>query len=730
MKYILFILLCMNIFEAVSQHFLIPYRKGNQYGFADTTGKVLVEPKYDFVQSYKFSGNENLVYTFNISNKNKPVTDLKKEEVFIGLLDSRNLKEIVAPNYYYSYKFANSQFEQYGSDTWIQSFVEDSDLYYKDYFRFKIDNLILIKKLNEKEEMYYADSTGKVLINKPFKSITIFSEIKGEQYYRLTDFNDLQIIVDNKGTNLLKSSFKKLKCVDYSNGSYKIIAQKDTKFGLIDMKGKELLPFVYDEISKSILASNLSQNNAYSDAKTVFYTLWRATKRTHLNRNLKPIKPNNINDVAAKADMREEGGPTEGVERPADYEDKVYTRVEICDGVNRKNYKYGILKNCKEVVPYEYDYIETKYTKGKNEKFYYLQKNSRYGICDNEGKEIMPLMLKQIDDYNPELNTYTDCIILTDTLNKKGLFHLPTRKFIFPVKYESIQYFETKGGLLVNVVYKNKSTLYDSNFKKYKEYKYKISPLDNRNNTVVLDSLIFFKEKDGLLGLTYGNNKELIPQIYKSIYFTGDQFVVKNKENKYGMRTYSNQLLLEEKFDSLVRVDKSYANSFGKLYFVKVNGKYGVLNDSLKEIIPLEYNSWPIDINDYQGNFSQINFFTIIKDSNLFLGNYENPQLIQFQKNEYFDGGINNISAAREYIRKYSLLFSSKDKMEAKNGLVIFTKDKVLFQSTAKYKHVSFERERISYRGINFPVFYLEWEDGLRYAVDIVSPSGVKFFED
>jgi hypothetical protein len=729
MKYILFFLLGMNTLQAFSQNFLIPYRKGDKYGFADTTGKVLVEPNYDFVQSYKHYGNENIVYTFNISNKNKPITDLKKEEVYIGLIDSRNLKEIIAPKDYNDHKYANSQYVQYDYG-WMQTFVESSDLYYKEYFKYQIGNIILGKKNTEREEMYFADSTGKLLIPAPFKNITIFSEIKGKQYYRLIDFNNKHRIVDNLGSNPMKSSFDAIKCVDYLNGTYKIIAEKNKKYGLIDMSGKVILPFVYEEINKLSRATNLDENKVYTDAKTIFYTLKKGTKWIYLNRDLKPIKQNEMDDEAIKATMQEQAGEMKGIDAPTDDENKVFTKIEICNGVNRKNYKYEILKNCKEIVPYEYDYIETKYTTGRKEFFYYVEKNRIFGLLDSDGNEIVPMQLKQYGTYNPEMNTYTDYDILTDTLGKKGLYHFPTRKFIFPIRYESISHFETKDGLLVNIVHKNKSTLYDSNFKSHRKYKYKISPLDSYNKKNALDSLIFFKEKDGLLGLIYGDEKEIIPQNYKSIYFHNNIFLVKNKNDKYGLRNSRNDLLLEEKYDSITFNTVYWVEKNPEMIFVKYNGRFGVLNDALKEVIPIEYDSWPKYSNDYRENESNINFFTLKKDSILYLGNHENPRLVQFYKNDVFEGGINNLSSPNELNRKYFLRFSNKDKMESKKGLIIFTKDKVLFQSNAKYKQISFERDRITYKGINFPIFYLEWENKLRYAVDLVSPSGVKFFED
>lgn len=100
--------------------------------------------------------------------------------------------------------------------------------------------------------------------------------------------------------------------------------------------------------------------------------------------------------------------------------------------------------------------------------------------------------------------------------------------------------------------------------------------------------------KDGKTGIVDSEGKEILPMQFLEVTNLGkeskDGFIVKNQEGKYGIVNYANDIILEAKYDEIVKVygnDMYVVKQAGKQILVKKDGTE-VLNsgyDEIKEIL-------------------------------------------------------------------------------------------------------------------------------------------------
>lgn len=93
-------------------------------------------------------------------------------------------------------------------------------------------------------------------------------------------------------------------------------------------------------------------------------------------------------------------------------------------------------------------------------------------------------------------------------------------------------------------------------------------------------------------GVTSLDGRVLIPAIYDDITFWQTMYkgVIVKKDNKYGIIDINNNTLLSFEYDSLGVVETTKNGGKEIFYIAEKNGKYGLLNGSYRECIPLIYN--------------------------------------------------------------------------------------------------------------------------------------------
>ncbi len=263
-----FLIFCFYLTSTAQQPDLVPYRIGSKWGYSDTSGKIVYEPKYQstdfFINNIAFIKQDSFYYLIN-----------KKNEIIAGKYLSHgnfvhNLCPVQLPNGMYIYidtlgqmafkriyKLAESFSEHRAvvrmgmklgvidtGGNWIKEpSFESSSVYYKEGF------LMVV----EKERYFYIDKNGKEL-KLPEDAIPsgLFSEGLAAVYFAKKVFNKGKIekqhslkFIDTTGKIIL-DSFKN----DGENYSDYINYVSDFKDGKAIVKVSNKMGFDYYFIDK------------------------------------------------------------------------------------------------------------------------------------------------------------------------------------------------------------------------------------------------------------------------------------------------------------------------------------------------------------------------------------------------------------------------------------------------------------------------------------------------
>jgi len=244
---------------------LIPYRKGNKWGYCDRNKNLIIDCKFD--DAYLFDEkNEFARVKFNdkwcfIDKKGEIVAELDYDEVNdfkedmilvvknekYGFLD-KQFKEVVPPKYDLAHEFSNSLALVY--------IIDD-----KEYYGYiNKDGKEVIPLLYH----YATDfSDGIAIVNKKIidtKGKTV-SEINAESFYEFkngyarvdmlaSNQNDMIPyfrwgFINSKGKIVIKPQF--FDAQDFSEG-FAAVKNENEKWGFIDEKGKLIIDYQFDEV--------------------------------------------------------------------------------------------------------------------------------------------------------------------------------------------------------------------------------------------------------------------------------------------------------------------------------------------------------------------------------------------------------------------------------------------------------------------------------------------------
>lgn len=212
-----------------------PYLKGNKWGYADTTGKIVITPEFDFASS--------MVNGYGIVIKNKlsaiidstgkVVTDFKYE--YIG-----NFKGKLAS---FSSKGKYGVLNGAGKEV-LEAKYNSVSIYESGY--------IVVVTSDNRTVCY--DSEGKLLLDNHYQRIWPNDE---GAFFVAQNRSGKYGIVNAKDSVIVPFEYSFI--TDHWKGNL-LGVQKSNKYGLIDLTNKVLLPFEYqyigyDEQSKLITAS-------------------------------------------------------------------------------------------------------------------------------------------------------------------------------------------------------------------------------------------------------------------------------------------------------------------------------------------------------------------------------------------------------------------------------------------------------------------------------------------
>ena len=440
----------------------------------------------------------------------------------------------------------------------------------------------------------------------PINLTNIASDLAYEKSVLKYKQNDKYGIIDFEGKKLTEPIYEEINGVMYREGELEV--KQDGKYGVINIKGTVLVKTQYDEI---ISDNYYSEENGYKRAGYI------VGKRTEDG-----IRYGYIN-YKGKLRLKLEYNDISRVNGISD--DKLVYLIAS------KNGQYGLIKDKKEIINFEYQNISYDETseifvleKGKkvgaaningniiipveneslnvNGIYIYTKKDNEQSIYNNNGEK------QNIDSNSTILNTenqkYKIIINNIDNINYYGVINNEGQQVISN-QYSYIEY--AYGGYFIACNQNGKLGVIDNNGKEVIELKYDlvqkirdknaIQTLDSSNNIIEIYSNNMQKKysmKNANIEIT--NDYIKLYSENDLQYFDNDGNNISNiqllKENKlFAKGNGNNWGFVEADGKEKVKFIYEKVTDFNKYGFagIKLNGKWGVIDEEGKIVIEPTY---------------------------------------------------------------------------------------------------------------------------------------------
>lgn len=437
-------------------------------------------------------------------------------------------------------------------------------------------------------EIYrYIDQFEDVLTYKEMleiKELITKENLKPRKYaipdYKYEIENNIKIIsklIDKVGDELKKLSeiYKYLNNSGYLNCYYWVFKSNilnqftNSKFNNINS-----INYVSDEVIRrkglelkidNIEIENIEIKKIKSEAIGIVLIMAAVTIFMVINMNLlyipgERLKPEVNKDTGKVGYVDENGKVIIGYKYDASYGFTKYGFAHVM-----KNNKFGLIdKTGKLIIDYKYD--NTNKILGVSENCIAVYEDGKWNLLNKTGKKITN---KQYDSISCASNN----IISVNVDGKKGRLDSKGNEIIEPI-YDEIE--DVKNGLFI--VSKNeKYGLMDNEGKEF-------LPIEYQNISNKVDYLRL--KKDNKFGILDLKSKKIVADLkYQKMYAYNRDILIVQLNGKYGLiseETYEE--ILEPIYDEIGEYDHT---SQAK---IKLNGKWGLLNDKAELIVPIKYD--------------------------------------------------------------------------------------------------------------------------------------------
>jgi hypothetical protein len=440
----------------------------------------------------------------------------------------------------------------------------------------------------------------------------------GKEKYSIANENGNIIVsakydwIDNQyQEGFVAAYIKELKTVD--NSSLGALAPAKTgyywsyRYGFIDARGKELTPFKYRLVRKFKHGVAMVQSGdkwGYLNSQGIEITPFKYDEiKEGFDASDKLVR---VYQVYVNAQKKYGLLATSGKELTAPLYDEIeYFRDGLA--LMTKNGMKGVLNlDGKEVAAARYSALGTY---GFREGVCRVSWNNKWGFIDKTGKEIVPLLYDRVSDFDNDGTAMVTLDKKTGRIDKAGKVIVPLRYVrvdpisdgLYSVRTEAgYGWVDQAGNEVIPPSYG-----YGSSFVgglAYVRIDKKFGAIDKRNTLKIpLEyedigrlseklPLLYFKQ-GGKYGFFSESQTEITPAKYTSIYnlAQGRSFVRIN--NKWGLVNEKGREIAEVKYDTLIATDVSPG------VLAVLNQKIGFLSNSGVVIIPLKY--------DYLQDFSE-----------------------------------------------------------------------------------------------------------------------------
>ena len=375
-------------------------------------------------------------------------------------------------------------------------------------------------------------------------------------------------LIDFGGKEITKNVYDSIESLEYKEGCF--VVEQEKKYGVINLKGNTLVKIEYDKIESDGYYND--ENKSYESGFIVSNKTNDGYRYGYINSNGKILLKNEYNEIDRVTDIKDNKN--------------VYL-------IAFKNGKAGLLKNAKIILNHDYEEIEY----NKLNELFAVQKSSKQGVVDINGKQITPIEYDSILFSGNNINAIKDgnLNIFDNKGNKKEdnnyLTTIPTENAKYIITIDENSKYGVKSS--------NGEVLIKNNYQ-YIEYAY--------NNFFIVTN----NGKAGILNDEGKAEADFEYDIIQVIEHTNTMQAIKSKENitdifdenaKVSCSMKNAIIYIEDSYIKLLSdVDRIYVDNNGKvlsnkeiftqnnLFASSKDGKWGFVDKDDKEIVEYKYD--------------------------------------------------------------------------------------------------------------------------------------------
>lgn len=282
-------------------------------------------------------------------------------------------------------------------------------------------------------------------------------------------------LITLEGKQITKNIYDSIENLQPTEG--KFLVSKDEKYGVIDLKGNILVKTEYDKITSD---EYYTGKDEYKKSGFIVYTKtddgFKCGYITYKNKKILDTKYNEIERISKEDDKN------------------IYL-------IASENGKFGLYKNKKSIIPNDYQSMSY-----DDNNVIILQKNKKYGVASLEGKIIIPVEKESIES--------------------KGIY----------------LYAKSAND---NKVYDNQGNVVDIN---YNRVVYKTENDDYKISTILNNNIMYY-------GIIDKDGNKLVDENYRYIeYLYGNYFVATDDNGNLGVINSNGKVILDMKYSSLQKI--------------------------------------------------------------------------------------------------------------------------------------------------------------------------------
>ena len=540
-------------------------KKGTQYGIVNKRGDITVNIEYDSLAGDYNSGQGFIAKQKGkygkISNLGKIILPIKYNKIIAGnhditlVLNNKNETELIFTE----------------KNITLNKRIDYVELY---------QNVTILKS-----EGKFGLVSNKIILG--FEYDSIFVPIKDKRHIPIAS-NQKPFQQSNPPNPTIKP-YQSISC---------LTIQKNNKLGLINSEGEIIYPAENDEVYNADLFGY------YSVKKGSLYGIYfsKSKDKKHTEIEFDRISVDGVGAIMASKNKKMgiftlQGEQITGFE----YDDEFIAQYSGIGYRVSKDKKRGIIdRQGKTIIEPIYDDVST-FTYG-NKEIFKVKIEEKYGIANREGKLILPIEFKYIDDLNNHF-------LVVSPEKKVGLY-------------------DNKGNLLVSVKYNwiTKTPSRNSSILVLHEGEFSYNFLDKNNLTI-------FSENISEYGYVLDEEKLKSPEGRKGLLY------VKSKNGKFGiLNEIKGTLDVPMVYDEIIQCANSGENN---LYFsVRMGKKHGLINEKNEVLIPIKYDAIDLSFavstayfNESTENINNPNDFQVVvaKGNKYGTVNLKNDIVIPFQ---------------------------------------------------------------------------------------------------